>query len=207
MPAPISSDMSESVVLVESKRKKGDPTQSLAPHVHGFATHADRMTFGRVAEIQETRTKISQATLTLQTKAQKLKERLDEYKTKRAEVWLPGTKETLAKEFLADFRTLTEDATDIWKQFGERHKDILEGKDLFIDNFTDHTKVTDEAVEKCIENLKTLRERIERVDWPESDALLTTTLELNIILLRFLHEIGRELANSTRTIVANQKAH
>jgi hypothetical protein len=206
-------------------RKKGlDTTQNMAPIVHQFANQADHLTLGKVAEIQASRNMVSKSTLKLQRHAAELKESLDKFKeAQNTSATSPtdfikamGGSATSAKalaisafkdEFIQKYRANISELESIWSHFKERHADILGEGDLFIPNFADHENVTTESIEKCIENCNLLRERLQTVDWPESDALLTTTLELNTILMRFLHEIGREIANQNRTKINNQRAH
>ncbi len=205
-------------------KKKYDNTQNMAPIVHQFANQADHLTLGKVAQIQASRNTISKSTLQLQRYAAELREALDKFKEAQntsasSSVDLIKTISgsassskalaisTFKNDFIQKYRANISELETIWNHFKERHSDILGDSDLFIPNFADHESVTTESIEKCIENCNLLRERLQTVDWPESDVLLTTTLELNTILMRFLHEIGREIANQNRTKINNQVRH
>ena len=199
--------------LAPRKKKWEDPTQNMAPMVRDFATQADALTLGKIAEIQKSRTQVSKSTLELQRRVTSLKESLDKLKEleDKPSSFFGNQKEkeifAFKDEFIRSYRDNISELETIWGHFKERHSDIIGAGELFIPNFADHSNVTAQSIEKCIENCNLLKERIQAVDWPESDALLTTTLELNTILMRFLHEIGRELANASRSMVNNQRAH
>ena len=177
----------------------------------------DTQTVGKLKEVRDDRTQLSRAILTLKERAAHLKEssdRLKEIHERPDDSWAAQkglwgtankTKELIQckTDFIRDYQETGELARAIWQAYRERHADLASEVEAFIPDFTDVNQVTPELLQKAQDHFNLLRERLEKVDWPESDAMMQALFDMTTAMMRFIHEVGRQASEASRRTVDN----